>query len=81
MALTGHRKFWMGIIGISILFTMNVTVLMLFLYSLLSSDHFTSIFIETGKVVGIIVASFMACNTGEHIINTIKEGIKQRRKK
>jgi len=76
MVLTGQRKFWMGIIGISILFIMNVTVLVLFLHAFLSSDHFTSIFIETGKVVGIIVSAFMATNIGEHLIGAIKDKVK-----
>ena len=73
--IMGYRKFFLGIIGLTILVVANLTVLTLLLYGVVTSERFIDFAIESGKVVGIIVSAFMACNIGTHIIYAVKERV------
>jgi len=71
--LVGFRKFIMGVIGLAILIVADLIILILFLKGLISGDKFIDFSIESGKVVGIIVSAFMACNILAKTVGVTKE--------
>jgi hypothetical protein len=77
--LFGFRKFIMGIIGLTILIVSNLIVLTLFLKTLLTGDQFISFAIESCKVVGIIVAAFMAINMLAKVVEGTKQWLKTKK--